>query len=227
MLIMVGVAALIWFGWAQWQARKAAEQRAANAENSLGLSASRVVFISFERAADLRVGTIRGKVAAQGGYDGTVFHPRQVTTAPVTVDYFLPLSAMKQNAYRWNAETKTLTIDAPDVKIGVPNVDMANAVTTQAGVYISRQAGLQMARQAAQRISARTTAAAKTAKKLNNARESGRTTLARMAEQTLSSVGVDGAKVVVSFPWEPKTVRPATEQWDKSRSVGEVLNDGR
>lgn len=227
LLVLVGVAGLAWFGWSQWQARKDAEHRAEDAETSLGLAASRVVFITFERAADLRVATIKGKIAARGGYEGTIFHPRQVTTAPVTVDYFLPLASMKKDAYHWDAEAKTLTIDAPDVTIGIPNIDMVNAVTKQDGIYISREAGLQMARQATKRLSSRASTEAKNLKHLTDARESGRNTLERMARQTLSAVGVSDAKVAVSFPWEPKNGLRATPQWDVSKSVKEVLEENR
>lgn len=223
LLIVVGVVGLVWFGWSQWQARKDAERRAEDAETSLGLAASRVVFITFERAADLKVATIRGKIAARGGYDGAIFHPRQVTTAPVTVDYFLPLASMNEGAYHWDAETKVLTIDAPDVNIGTPNIDMVNAVVKQEGVYISREAGLQMARQAAKRLSSRASEEAKGPKHLNDARESGRKTLEQMARQTLSAVGVSDAKVSVSFPWEPKKGHQPTSRWDESKPIKDVL----
>lgn len=223
LLIVVGVVVLVWLGFSQWQARKDAERRAEDAETSLGLAASRVVFITFERAADLRVAKIKGTVAARGEYDGTIFHPRQVTTAPVTVDYFLPLASMNEGAYHWDPETKTLTINAPDVVIGTPNIDMVNAVTKQDGVYISRAAGVQMARQAAKRLSSRASEEAKGLKHLNDARESGRKTLEQMARQTLSAVGVSDAKISVSFPWEPKKALQPAPRWDESKSIKEVL----
>ena len=223
LLIVVGVVGLAWFSWSQWQARKDAERRAEDAETSLGLAASRVVFIAFERAADLRVASIRGTVAARGGYDGAIFHPRQITTAPVAVDYFLPLTSMNKAAYHWDAAAKILTIDAPDVTIGTPNIDMVNAVTKQDGVYISREAGIQMARQAAKRLSSRASEEARGLKHLNDARESGRNTLEKMARQTLSAVGVRDAKVAVSFPWEPKNGFNPTSRWDESKSITEVL----
>lgn len=226
LIVTGGFAGLAWFGWLQWKARQAAELRADFAETSLGLAASRVVFITFDRAADLRVATIRGKIAARGGYDGTIFHPRQVTTAPVAVEYFLSLSSMNKDAYRWDAERKILTINAPDVKIGSPNIDMVNAVTKQDGVFISRQAGLQMAQQASKRISSKAFEEAKRPAYMKDARESGRRTLERMARQTLSAVGVSDAKVAVSFPWEPKKGLIPTTPWDETKSIKEVLSGG-
>lgn len=222
-LIIVGVAGLGWFGLSQWQARKDAESRAESAETALGLAASRVVFIAFERAADLKVATITGKVAARGSHDGTIFHPRQITTAPVTVDYFLPLASMGKSAYHWDARAKTLTIDVPDVSIATPNIDMAKAVTKQDGVYISRTAGLEMAREAVGRISSQASAEAKNIKHLDGARESARSTIEQMARQTLSAVGVADAKASISFPWEPKGASQRTEHWDESKSIEEVL----
>lgn len=109
LLIVVGVVELVWFGWSQWQARKDAERRAEDAETSLGLAASRVVFITFERAADLKVATIRGRIAARGGYDGAIFHPptshecardsRLFPTASVDEQRRLSLECGNKNTY--------------------------------------------------------------------------------------------------------------------------------
>lgn len=218
-VIVIGLA---WYGWTQRHAKIAAEHRANEAETALGRAASRVVFISFERAADLKVGSVNGKIAAQGGFDGYVFHPRQVTTALVTVEYFLPLASIGKAAYHWDAAAKLLTIDAPDVSVGVPNVDMVRSVTRQSGVFISREAGLAMTRQATRRISMTATATAKNAEHLKHARESGRDTLQKMAANTLTAVGIQGARVAVSFPWEPKVARDR-EHWDASRSITDVV----
>lgn len=218
LVLAAALAALAFYAWSQREAR-------VEAERQIGLDASRVLAEHFSRRGDIRVATLSGKVIARAEDEGFlgVVPSEQTTTLPFTVDYFIDASRMGQNSYRWDEETKTLTIDIPDVKVAKPNIDETAGRTEQEGVYISRRASLDLARQTSQRAAARSVKAAQRPENLNRARENARAVVRRMAEGPLAAAGLDDVRVAVSFPWEPK--QPSDrERWDESRRVEDVLN---
>jgi hypothetical protein len=221
--IIIGaiVAALIAFAWFQYRAR-------VEAERSLGLDAARIVSAEFSRRADLRVATLRGTVVAGGtdkGFMGVV--PSSRTTAlPFTVEYYLNLSRVGERSYRWDAASRTLAVDIPDVTAGTPNINEAAGATDQKGLFISRRAALELARQTSMRAAAKSRQEAEKPENLAKARGSARAQVAKMAEAPLRAAGLEDVRVAVSFPWEPKNRSAAPiEQWDRSRAVEDVLNE--
>jgi hypothetical protein len=221
LLILVAalLAAAALFAWWQHQQRLEAERR-------LGLDASRVVSESFSNAAQVKVGTLNGKVVARGqdrGFMGVV--PSEQTTAvPFSVDYFVDLDAIGASDYRWDGERRTLTVAVPDVIVGKPNVDETAATSRQKGVYISRRASQELARQTSQFASARSLQAARDPKRLEQARANARQVVARMAQGPLAAAGLGEVNVVVKFPWETGS-QAAGERWDQSRRPEEVLGE--
>ncbi len=147
-------------------------------------------------------------------------------TVPYSVDYFVDASKLGPRSYRWEPETKTLTIDIPDVTLGEPNIDEARGVSKQRGWFISRRAALELARQVAQRATLQSRTEAKKPEHLNPARENARNVMANIAAGPLKAAGVDDVRVAVSFPWEPKDYsQRVSEQWDVSRRVEDVLDE--
>lgn len=217
------LAALGIFAWWQYSARVEAEQ-------SLGLDASRVVAARFSKAAEIKVGTLSGNAIARSEDEGFlgIVPSEQTTAVPFTVDYFVNFSGIRGNAYRWDEETKTLTIDIPDVRAAKPNIDETAGTTKQEGLYISRRASLELARETSKRAVAASTQAAKNPEYLAQARENARAVIANMAKAPLMAAGLEDVRVAVSFPWEPKEPSdlPA-EQWDQSRRIEDVLNESR
>ena len=222
MLVVLAVVALIGlFAWSQYRARL-------EAERTLGLDASRVVAEHFSKAAAVKVGTLTGKTVAKGTNEGFLglVKSEQTTTIPFTVDYFVDVTRVDESSYRWNPETKTLTVDIPDVTVAKPNIDETAARSSQSGLYISRQASLDLARQTSQRAAARSMQAAQKAENMQKARENAKAVVARMAQGPLAAAGLDEVRVEVSFPWEPKNASDApTERWDQSRRIEEVLEE--
>ncbi|HWH22441.1 MAG TPA: DUF4230 domain-containing protein, partial [Allosphingosinicella sp.] len=128
-VLLVAVVALLGlFAWSQYNAR-------VEAERTLGLEASRVVAEHFSKAAAVKVGTLSGKTVARAedeGFLGLV-KSEQTTTIPFTVDYFVDVSRLGERSYRWDPETKTLTVDIPDVTVAQPNIDETAAKSAQNG----------------------------------------------------------------------------------------------
>lgn len=217
-LVAAALATLAIYAWSQHRAREEAERR-------LGLDATRVLAEHFSKRGDIRVARLSGQVIARGEDEGFlgIVPSEQTTRVPFTVDYFVDASSMGAQSYRWDEETRTLTIDIPDVRPAKPNIDEAAGNTEQKGVYISRRASLDLAREISQRAAARSAQAAQRPDNMDKARANARAVVARMAQGSLAAVGMDDVRIAVSFPWEPKQPSDG-EQWDVSRRMEDVLN---
>lgn len=224
-IVLIVLAGVAYFVWTQKTARDEADAKTKRAELDLGLEAARMVGAKFEKAAAIKVGVIKGKVLAKAEFKGRIFTSRQESLFPVTVDYFINLDRVRQQSYRWNADTGVLTIDLPDVTIAKPNIDEPGAITRQHGPFISREASLALARQVSVRSEAKARAFANDPKNMAKARDNARTVATNLALQPLEAAGMENVRVSVSFPWEPKTYlnRPV-EEWDQSRRPAEVIN---
>jgi hypothetical protein len=220
LILLALVAAVLLFAWWQHAQRQEAERR-------LGLDASRIVSESFSNAAELKVGTLNGKVVARGedrGFLGVV--PSEQTTAiPFSVDYFVDLNGIGREDYRWDQATRTLSVSIPDVTVARPNIDETAAASRQKGIYISRRAAQELARQTSSFAAARTEQAARAPKRLDQARANARQVVAKMAQGPLQAAGLGEVKVVVKFPWEAGDKAAAGERWDQSRRPEEVLEE--
>jgi hypothetical protein len=220
LLLLLAVALLGFFAWTQYSARR-------EAENKLGLDASRIVSVQFTDRAQVKVGELAGQVTARGtdkGFMG-MLSSETVAVLPYAVDYHVDVSGLAAGAYRWDRETRTLTIDVPDVTVGKPNIDEAEARVQQKGVFISRRASQELARQVSQRAEARSAQEAQKPEHLNKARENARAVLTNLAQGPLTAAGIDGVRVAVRFPWEPKGAGNDGEQMDRSRRVEDVLGE--
>ena len=221
-LLLLALAILGYFAWSQHSAR-------VEAEGKLGFEASRIVSAHFTDRAELKVADIKGNVTARGtdkGFAGVL--PSEMTAVvPFSVDYFIDVSRLKEESYRWDEETRTLTIDAPDVTVEDPNIDESQARIEQKGVFISRGASVALARQVSQRAGARSRQEAQKPEHMNKARESARATLVKMAQGPLAAAGLEDVRVAVSFPWEPKGATSDGERMERSRRVEEVLEERR
>lgn len=220
-LVCAVVALLGLFAWSQYSARK-------EAERTLGLNASRVVSEHFSKAAAVKVGTLSGKTVARAENEGFMgmIKSQQTTTIPFTVDYFVDVSRLGERSYRWDPETKTLTVDIPDVTIAAPNIDETAARSAQSGLYISRSASLDLAKQTSQRAAARSKQAAQKPENMEKARANARAVVERLAEGPLAAAGLEEVQVAVRFPWEPRSgSSEPTEYLDESRRMEDVLKE--
>jgi hypothetical protein len=200
-------------------------QHAAQEARSVGIEVSRTITASFAGMNALKVGTVSGDVLSSSNtttFFGTL-PVIQRSKAPYSVDYFVDLSKLSAANYRWNATTRTMSIDVPDVTIAAPNIDGAKAAIVQQGVYISRGAGITLQQQAAERATAAATRTAQDPKYIAQARANARAAIAKLATTPLKAAGLGTVKVAVRFPIDPKPASVAQEDWDQSTPVAEIL----
>jgi Protein of unknown function (DUF4230) len=214
-LIVLAAAAAIWW----------ANARADRAERQLGLDAARTLSETFTKARDIRVATLSGEVIARGSDPGFAnLLPTSMTVRyPYSVDYFVDLRRIDGSAYRWDAATKTMTVQVPDVMPARPNVDASQATRIgTTGVFMSRDAAQRLNGQVATRAALRATESAKKREHLDRARASAREALQDLVGTPLRAAGLGEVKVVVRYPWEANGGGRAV-RWDESRTVEQVL----
>ena len=133
----------------------------------------------------------------------------QVVKMPFSVDYFVNVGAIGADDLEWDAERRTLIVNAPDVTVGKPNVDESQRTLVRtSGLFVTREAGEELSR--------RTSAYAQ-------AREYGRAALVKLMAAPLAAAGQGDARVIVTFPAE----RPNRDRWDVTTPVNEVLANRR
>jgi Protein of unknown function (DUF4230) len=211
---------LLAIGWLLFQRQQAAQEA-----RSVGIEVSRTITASFAGMNALKVGTVSGDVLSSSNtttFFGTL-PVIQRSRAPYSVDYFVDLSKLSVANYRWNAKTRTMSIDVPDVTIAAPNIAGAKAAIIQQGVYISRGAGIILQQQAAERANAAARKTANDPKYIAQARANARAAIAQLATAPLKAAGLGTVKVAVRFPIDPKPDTVAQEDWDRSTPVAEIL----
>ena len=221
-LAAIVIAALGVFAWSQRAGR-------IDAEGQLGLDASRVLSVHFSNRADVRVAKLDGEILARAtdpGFGG-LLPSEQTIRIPASVDYFIDMSKVEQSSYRWDANTRTVTIDVPDIAMERPNLDWANVKIEQGGIIISRRAGRELMKRTAALASNRAKATAASEQNMAKARENARAVVARMAAAPLEAARLRDVRVAVSFPWEPKAGSADPSRIDRSRRIEDVLKDGK
>lgn len=217
-LLLIAAAGL--YAWRQSVAREEAERQ-------LGLDASRVLSVHFSAAAQIKVGALSGEVVTRGRTEslGGLVRSEQTVKAPYAVDYFVDVSRLGPANYRWDADTRTITVEVPDVVPATPNIDEANAQANQSGLWISRGAGLELARQTSRRAAQRAAETAKRPEHLDRARQNARIVIERLASAPLEAAGLGEVRVAVRFPWEGRPGTRDGEYLDASRPIADVLKE--
>ena len=190
-----------------------------------GVAVDRIVRATFANASALKVGSLTGTVQSTAsdvrGFG--MLASDKVVKAPFSVDYFVDVSRLSGDDYRWDAATRTLTILAPDVVAAAPNIDASAATVSQTrGLFVTRDAAEALARQVA--IGARRTAQAEANKpeRIATARDTARRALAKLLGGPLEAAGIGDVHVAITFPYER---RGPDERWDASRTPAEVLGN--
>ncbi|MDQ3077549.1 MAG: DUF4230 domain-containing protein [Pseudomonadota bacterium] len=217
-LMALAIALVAGFLWNRDQQRQREEELA----QAQGLA--RVLSATFEKQSALRVGEVGGALDVTSVDPGRFDFLRsaQKVKLPYTIGYTVDLSGLGPDQYRWDAESRTLVVEAPNVVVGDPNIDESQRRTlaTQ-GVFVSRRAADNLSRRAASLANRAAVAEANKPIHINRARENAREVIANMLQTPLQVAGIDNVNVVVRFPQDG--VR-ATERWDVSPSIAEVLN---
>jgi hypothetical protein len=212
-------------GGAIWWQDKRAEERRVEEQLAQAQGIVRVLSATFSNKAALKVGEINGTLDVTVVDPGAVplLRSSQKATVPYSVGYTLDLSDVGADDYRWDPNTRNLTIRVPLVSAEAPNVDEANrAVAGTSGIFVTRGASANLARRASQLATAKAGEVAAEPANLARAQDNAEKVVAALARTPLEAAGLG--------PITVRVVTPAAgvsdgERWDVSRSIEQVLAD--
>ncbi|MDO7841039.1 DUF4230 domain-containing protein [Sphingomonas immobilis] len=191
-----------------------------------GVAISKVVDARLDSAVDLRVSKLTGTVqatSADAGWGG-MLASGLVFKAPFEADYFVDLSKLDRGDFFWDAKTRTLIVNPPDVRVDSVNVDEGRATLDQTtGLLVTRGAMTRLRQRASTHATQAARSAAATPSNIARARDNARVAIADLYQRPLRAAGLD-ATVRVRFKGE--AVRN-DEQWDRSKSIAEILAASR
>jgi len=219
--ILVGVGA--WLGYQRYT-----ERYVVTTEADTGVAVTRLISARLSGSSSLKVASLSGTLQATAS-DVRGFgwlRSDQVVKMPYSVDYFVDLSRIGEGQLSWSPDTHTLVVDAPDVTVAAANVDeAARTLVRTSGMFVTRDAAAALSQQVSRAAQAKARAEAASPERLAQAREMARTNIARLLGAPLAAAGIDGARVVVTFPVERGT--RDGERWDVSAPVADVLANRR
>ncbi len=206
-----------WLGYQRWVNPYAIER-----EDRIAMS--QIVTATFAKQSALKVGTLTGTVQATAADArmGGLLLSDQLMQAPYSVDYTVDLSKLSLADYMWDANAQTLTMRAPDVVVGAPNIDEAKMAVQRRGIFITRDAFDAMSRTASRRAGKIAADKARSPDMIAQARDNARAALAKLLRAPLTVAGKPSIKIVIRFPADGIK---SSERWDESRTLAEVLGD--
>lgn len=193
-----------------------------------GSAVTRVIAAKIAGVSSLKVADLSGTIqtTAQDVRGFGLLKSDQVAKMPFSVDYFIDAGGIGPADLEWNRATRTLIVNAPDVKPARANVDESRrSLVRTNGLFVTRQAGEDLSRRASAHAQARAQAAARSPERLAQAREHGRAALVKLMAAPLAAAGFGDARVIVTFP--PERSDRSREQWDVTTPVEEVLANRR
>ncbi len=215
------IATAAWLSWGRF-----AETRLQTLPDEGGAPVTQIVSAKLVGTGKLKVAELSGTVQATAS-DIRGFgwlRSDQVVKMPYSVGYVIDLSGLGDDDLEWNAEAKTLIVDAPDVSSEPPNTDEGRRTMVETtGLFVTREAGEALSRQASARATQVAAREANSPERMAQARELGRRALARLLAQPLAAAGLGDVRVVVTFP--PDRNGQPRERWDVSRSPEQVMKD--
>lgn len=225
--ILVAVAALVAIavaGLLAWD--RYAETRMETLPEEGGAPVTQIVTARLSGAGTLKVAELSGIVQATAS-DIRGFgwlRSDQVVKMPYSVDYFLDVSRLGPRDLQWNAATRTLIVDAPDVAPARPNTDEGRRTLVETtGLFVTRDAAEALSQRTSARAAAVADREARSPERMAQAREHGRRALAHLLAQPLAAAGLGEVRVVVTFP--PERNAQNRERWDVSKPIEQVLRE--
>lgn len=220
--VIVAIGAIVFA--AQWAWNRYSERYTVERTDD-GAAVTRIVAARFAGAGALKVGTLSGTVQATAsdvrGFG--MLQSDKVVKAPFSVDYFIDVSKLGSGDLAWNAASRTLVVEVPDVTVGAANVDEAARTLSQTrGLFVTRDAADRMGQLISRRAQAASAGEARKSERLALARDNARRALGRLLAAPLSAAGYGDVRVVLAFPWEG---RRSPEHWDRSRSLDQVARN--
>lgn len=189
-----------------------------------GSAVTKVIAQRFAGASSLKVSELSGTIqsTAQDVRGFGWLKSDQVVKMPFSVDYFIDVSGIDASDLEWNEKTRTLIINAPDVKPGRPNIDESRRTLVQTnGLFVTRKAGEELNRRTSLHAQGRAEKEARAPERMAQARDYGRAALGKLLGAPLGALGYGDARVVVTFP--PERENRNRERWDVTTPINEVL----
>ncbi|MET0307744.1 MAG: DUF4230 domain-containing protein [Sphingomonas sp.] len=143
---------------------------------------------------------------------------------PGMVRYEVDLAKLQQGNVVWDAASKRLTVTLPPIEVVGPDVDINGIREYSGGGILMRLTNVEAQLDSANRKAgqAELVRQAREEMPMRLAREATRRAVERSFAMPLKAAGLD-ATVEVAFPDERGSRDP--EQWDRSRSVQDVLGN--
>ena len=221
-LLILAVGAAMLVGWQRYN-----RDYVVSVEDD-GSAVTKIIAERITGASALRVSRLNGTIqsTAQDVRGFGLLKSDQVVKMPYSVDYFVDLSGLSARDLEWNPKTRTLIVNAPDVRPDTPNVDESRRTLVRtSGVFVTRQAGEELSRRASAHAQARATASSRSPERMAQAREYGRAAIGKLMAAPLSAAGYGDARVIVTFP--PERRGRNGERWDVTTPINEVLANKR
>lgn len=220
LILIVGAAMLV--GWQRYN-----RDYVVSVEDD-GSAVTKIIAEKIGGTASLRVSRLTGTIqsTAQDVRGFGLLKSDQVVKMPYSVDYFVDLSGLSARDLEWNAQSRTLIVNAPDVTPDRPNVDESRRTLVRTnGVFVTRRAGEELSRKVSAHAQARAEKSARSPERMAQAREYGRAAVAKIMAAPLGAMGYGDARVLVTFP--PERRGESRERWDVTTPINEVLARGR
>ncbi|HWK34904.1 DUF4230 domain-containing protein [Sphingomonas sp.] len=224
-MMAVAVVAAIVVATGVWFYDRYREERVATVPGEGGQPITQIVSARLAGASALKVADLSGTVQSTASDIRAMGWLRsdQIVKMPYSVSYFVDLSRLGARDLQWNADTRTLIVDAPDVVPAAPNTDEGRRTLVQTnGLFVTRGAAEELSRLTSLHAGTAASREAQSPERMAQAREHARRAVADLLARPLAAAGLGDVRVVVTFPPE----RRDHERWDTTRSVAEVLDNG-
>jgi hypothetical protein len=217
-VLLIALAAAIFLGW-----RLYSRDYVVTSEDD-GSVITKVIAERFAGANSLKVSELSGVVQSTAsdvrGFG--LLKSDQVVKMPFSIDYFVDVGGIGPDDLEWVEDSRTLIVNAPDVKAAKANVDESRRSLVQTnGLFVTRSAGEELSRRASAHAQSQAEKVARSPERLAQARENGRKALAQLLGAPLAKLGYGDARVVVTFPLERSSTNK--DRWDVTTPVNEVL----
>lgn len=163
--------------------------------------------LAFEKQNSLTVFSSRFEVVAEStnsqgvlGFD--LLKSRQASIVPALVEYRLDLSAVDRDRLQWNADTRTLAVTLPALRISRPNLDEAKARSFTQGTLVTGGAAQAMARNNSLQAERKAAQFATNPEVMALARQAAKDAVRQNLAIPLQVAGFENAKVTVRFDGE-------------------------
>jgi hypothetical protein len=215
------IAAAAWLSWDRYS-----DTRLETLPEEGGAPVTQIVTARLTGTGTLKVAELSGIVQATASDIRGLGWLRsdQVVKMPYSVGYFVDLSKLGADDLQWDAQRKTLIVDAPDVTAAAANTDEGRRTLVEtSGIFVTRAAGEALSQRTSVRAAAVAQKEATSPERMAQAREMGRQAVARLLAQPLAAAGLGDVRVVVTFP--PERSARNRERWDMSKPVDQVMRE--